>query len=134
MSGADPWFQVKGGGGVHSKICLGYFVWKITILCKKIIFFSNFRGAHPPGSTPACVCLSCYIYFLHKHTGSHNPKYLRYLSVIMFYSMHDNLVLQLTHVLQKCFLVAVHVLHDGLPVFIQMNILRFVYVIVWCTD
>ena len=36
---------------------LGYFVWKITILRQKIIFFSNFRGGArrvrpPPGSAP----------------------------------------------------------------------------------
>jgi hypothetical protein len=32
---------------------LGYFVWKITILRQKIIFFSNFRGGgHVPGAPP----------------------------------------------------------------------------------
>jgi hypothetical protein len=35
---------------------LWYFVWKITILCQKIIF-SNFRGGVHPGSTPL-KCLS----------------------------------------------------------------------------
>jgi hypothetical protein len=30
---------------------LGYFVWKITILRQKILFFSNFRGP-PPWSAP----------------------------------------------------------------------------------
>ena len=43
----------KLGGGAHLKKSrraegdaknLGYFVWKITILRQKIIFFSNFRG------------------------------------------------------------------------------------------
>ena len=42
-----------GGGGALKKNCaerrearkiLGYFVWKITILRKKIHIFSNFRG------------------------------------------------------------------------------------------
>ena len=32
----------KLGGGAH--FFLGYFVWKITILCKKKFFFSNIRG------------------------------------------------------------------------------------------
>jgi hypothetical protein len=45
--GADPGFQVRGGGGALKNICaerrkarkcLGYFVWKITILRQKIIF------------------------------------------------------------------------------------------------
>ena len=48
-------------GGRTSKNCaerrearkfLGYFVWKITILRKKIVFFSNFRGACAPGAPP----------------------------------------------------------------------------------
>ena len=48
-------------GGAHLKNCaerrearkiLGYFVWKITILRQKIIFFSNFRGAPPPPLDP----------------------------------------------------------------------------------
>ena len=59
--GVDPGFKL---GGVHSKNCterrearkcLGYFVWKITILRKKIIFFPNFRGgggARAPGFAP----------------------------------------------------------------------------------
>jgi hypothetical protein len=38
---------------------LGYFVWKITILRQKILFFSNFRGARagcvPPLRTHSCV-------------------------------------------------------------------------------
>ena len=57
-----------GGGGVNIKKLrrakgsakiLGYYVWKITILHQKIIFFSNFRGGGggrepgaPPGSAP----------------------------------------------------------------------------------
>ena len=52
-------------GGALKKNCaerretrklLGYFVWKITILRQKILFFSNFRGGArrvlPPGSAP----------------------------------------------------------------------------------
>jgi hypothetical protein len=31
---------------------LGYFVWKITILRQKIIFFSNFRGEARAGCAP----------------------------------------------------------------------------------
>jgi hypothetical protein len=31
---------------------LGYFVWKITILRQKNHIFSNYSGAHLPGSTP----------------------------------------------------------------------------------
>ena len=31
---------------------LGYFVWKITILRQKIIFFPNFRGGAAPGAPP----------------------------------------------------------------------------------
>jgi hypothetical protein len=48
--GADPWFQVRGAHlkKVHraeggAKI-LGYFVWKITILRQKIIFFPIAEG------------------------------------------------------------------------------------------
>jgi hypothetical protein len=56
-AGADPGFQVRG---VHLKNCaerrearkiLGHFVWKITILRQKIIFFSS------PGHRP-CELLS----------------------------------------------------------------------------
>ena len=75
LSGADPGFQVRGGALKNivencwdisceklrfyakksyffqlrreARKCLGYFVWKITILRQKIIFFSNFRGARP---------------------------------------------------------------------------------------
>jgi hypothetical protein len=84
--GADPWFQVRGAHlkKVHraeggAKI-LGYFVWKITILRQKIIFFPiaeggtkifgvfrvknhnftpknnifpNFRGGRVPGAPPS---------------------------------------------------------------------------------
>ena len=83
--GADPGFQVRGGGGAHLKklrraeegakilgvfrvknhyftpknpifyncegwreIFLGYFVWKITILRQKIIFFPILEGCPPP--------------------------------------------------------------------------------------
>ena len=46
----------------EARTFLGYFVWKITILCQKIIFFSNFRGgAHrvrpPPWIRPWYVKL-----------------------------------------------------------------------------
>ena len=51
--GTDPGFQVRGGtlkkNCVERRVArkfLGYFVWKITILRQKIIFFSNFR-IHP---------------------------------------------------------------------------------------
>ena len=45
---------------------LGYFVWKITILRQKIIFFSNFRGGGggarrgppPPESAPVYIIYS----------------------------------------------------------------------------
>ena len=67
---------------------MGYFVWKITILCQKIIFFPNFRGGAPPPPwirpciTPlkwyikhrqdilnlgkysfSIYCIACFIYF-----------------------------------------------------------------------
>jgi hypothetical protein len=42
-------------GGAHLKICLGYFVWKITILHQKILFFPILEGV-PPWIRP-CVCL-----------------------------------------------------------------------------
>jgi hypothetical protein len=46
---------------------LGYFIWKITILCQKIIFFSNFRWGvrrvHPP-LDPHLHCITI-IDFLH---------------------------------------------------------------------
>ena len=52
-TGADPGFQVRGGGGAHLKKLrraeggakiFGVFVWKITILRQKIIFFSIAEG------------------------------------------------------------------------------------------
>ena len=65
-------------GGVHLKKIVpsrgrrehfgGYFVWKITILCKKIIFFSNFRGGarrvHPPLNPPLSCVLKIHVYIL----------------------------------------------------------------------
>ena len=43
-------------GGAHLKFFFGYFVWKITILRHKIIFFPILGGARtgcaPPGSAP----------------------------------------------------------------------------------
>ena len=57
------WFQdLKLRGGFKKlRRAEGYFVWKITILRQKIIFFSNFRGervlgAPPPESAPV-LCL-----------------------------------------------------------------------------
>ena len=48
VTGADPGFQVRGGGGggAHVKRLrrAEYFVWKITILRKKIIFFPILGG------------------------------------------------------------------------------------------
>ena len=38
-------FQLRG----EARKFLRYFVWKITILRQKIIFFSNFRGGSTPG-------------------------------------------------------------------------------------
>ena len=62
-SGEDPGFQVRGAhlkklrraeGGAKN---FGYFVWKITILRQKIIFFPILGGVRagcaPPGSAPA---------------------------------------------------------------------------------
>ena len=46
ISGADPGFQVRGGALREAQKLLGYFVWKITILCQKIIFFPILGGAH----------------------------------------------------------------------------------------
>ena len=56
-------FKLGGGGALKiiapSGKFWGYFVWKITIWCKKKHIFSNFRGggapdapAPPPGSAP----------------------------------------------------------------------------------
>jgi hypothetical protein len=58
ITGADPGFQVRGGR--TSNICaerkearkfLGYFVWKITILRQKILFFP-ILGGRVPGAPP----------------------------------------------------------------------------------
>ena len=86
-SGADPGFQVRVGalkivfGGISceksrfyaKKIIffpiaegganiLGYFVWKIMILCQKILFFPILGGAHarcaPPGFAPENIILN----------------------------------------------------------------------------
>ena len=51
--------RISSWGGLHLKFFLRYFVWKITILRQKVIFFSNFRGGArrvrppPPESAPA---------------------------------------------------------------------------------
>ena len=55
-AGADPGFQVRGGGHIkkncaewrEARKILGYFVWKITILRQKIIFFPILGSA--PGN------------------------------------------------------------------------------------
>jgi hypothetical protein len=47
-TGAGPGFKVRGDALKK----FGYFVWKITILRKKIIFIPILGGA-PPGSAPA---------------------------------------------------------------------------------
>ena len=61
LTGADPGFQVRGGGDAlktnraerrKARKFLGYFVLKITILCKKSYLFSNFRGGGAPGAPP----------------------------------------------------------------------------------
>ena len=44
-------FKLWGALQIIARKFLGSFVWKITILRKQIIFFSNFRGARP-GCTP----------------------------------------------------------------------------------
>ena len=61
LSGADPGFQVRGGAlkkiapsGGRREIFLGYFVWKITILRQKIIFFSNCGGSRENGWGISC--------------------------------------------------------------------------------
>jgi hypothetical protein len=60
--GADPGFQVRGGAlkkncaeWREARTFLRYFVWKITILRQKFIFFSNFRGARAPGAPPPWI-------------------------------------------------------------------------------
>jgi hypothetical protein len=50
ISGADPGFQVSWAERRELRKGLGYFVWKITILRKKIIFFRILEGA--PGAPP----------------------------------------------------------------------------------
>ena len=56
-AGADPGFQVRGGPLREARKCLWYFVWKITILRQKIIFFpilgGGGAGCAPPGSAAA---------------------------------------------------------------------------------
>jgi hypothetical protein len=58
--GADPGFQVGGGGHIWENCAeqrevqksLGYFVWKITILRPKIIFFPILGGCATPVTYP----------------------------------------------------------------------------------
>jgi hypothetical protein len=96
LPGTDPGFQVRGGGGAlknfvwgisceksrfytkksyffqlrrEARKCLGYFVWKITILCQKIILFPVLGCALPPGSAPGCsifsfICMFCWSLFV----------------------------------------------------------------------
>ena len=75
LPGADPGFQVRGGAlkincaeRREARKCLGYFVWKITILRQKIILFPILGGAHPPLDPPLVTSLkqrAFYIYTLH---------------------------------------------------------------------
>ena len=87
FAGADPGFQARGGGGggafkkiapsglpplgailLSARKILGYFVWKITILRQKIIFFPILGGGGrgrrvrppPPGSAPALCYIGIY--------------------------------------------------------------------------
>jgi hypothetical protein len=73
LPGADPGFQVRGGAlkincaeRREARKCLGYFVWKITILRQKIILFPILGGAHPPLDPPLVTSLKqrafIYIY------------------------------------------------------------------------
>jgi len=72
-TGADPGFQVRGcglkkNGAERREVrkCLGYFVWKFTILRKKIIFFPIFPifpWIRPCENNWWC-CIYIYIYRL----------------------------------------------------------------------
>ena len=93
-SRGDPGFEVRvgggGGGGAHLKqlrrakkarTFFGYFVWKITILRQKMIFFpilGGGGGGPPPESAPefyqfqqnepgSLIFLLIYFYFLLSH-------------------------------------------------------------------
>ena len=64
LTGADPGFQVRGThlktiapSGARCENYWGYFVWKITILSKNIIFFSILGGGAPPPLDPPLVGL-----------------------------------------------------------------------------
>ena len=68
--GADPGIQVRGEGALKkiARKLLGYFVWKITILRKKIIFFP-ILGCPPPLLDPPLMmsfwwgsCCSVFVF------------------------------------------------------------------------
>ena len=60
MQGRIQDFKLGGGGGRFKKLrraeggakFVGYFVWRITILCQKIIFFPILRGRAPSARPP----------------------------------------------------------------------------------
>ena len=68
VAGADPWFQVRGDAlkiieRSEARKMLGYFVWKITILRKKIILFPILGGrrVRPPWIV---ILLTCGMHLL----------------------------------------------------------------------
>ena len=80
-TGADPGFQARGA---DLRKLFGYFVWKITILRQKIIFFSNFRGGAPgapPGSAPADWTVLEYEYENRTRKFIHRSAWLFYFSI-----------------------------------------------------
>ena len=94
--GAVPRFQVRGAhlkklrraqGGAKN---LGYFVWKITILRQKILFFpilGGGEGARPPtGSAPAFY-MHCIILSVRDERYSRNASCaLNLISTFLFYN------------------------------------------------
>jgi hypothetical protein len=98
----------------EARTFLGYFVWKITILCKKNHIFSNFMGGGagatgaqppPPGSAPVLCGNQNKMDDTKTHTGTLNELFFItnvhfcISSILKFYSHSDRLT---SNYLNKC--------------------------------
>jgi hypothetical protein len=106
ITGVDPGFQIKGGGRTskncaewrEARKCLGYFMWKITILRQIIIFVSNFRG----GEGRPCITFTISYY----NTISLKSTFF-YTFIHMYISNDSNVILKYFHFVFTChFLLA----------------------------
>ena len=75
----------------EARKCLGYFVWKITILHKKIIFSSNFRGgcASLESAPEQYQCFSAHLWNLNIFCASQTRTWISNVYVVVFFVFSD---------------------------------------------